>query len=138
MINIQVANKVLLVFFVKINLAGTITFSISTSPPKNESLVIVKFPFFQFHYCQKLKVLYSFLYMTINCFIYDNKLFYVSLFSVKSAFCIKFMASFLSLRLEGVETLKYRCVCWPPFEKVWYSKKRPWTHAKVRFLRFNR
>ena len=67
MINIQVANKVLLVFFVKINLADTNTFSISTSPPKNESLVIVKFPFFQFHYCQKLKVLYSFLYLTINC-----------------------------------------------------------------------
>ena len=26
--------------------------------------------------------------------------------------------SFLSLRLEGAETLKYRCVCQPPFGKV--------------------
>ena len=43
----------------------------------------------------------------------------------------------LSLRLEGVETLKYRCVCWSPFGKVYFSKQRPWTHAKVRFLYFN-
>ena len=30
--------------------------------------------------------------------------------------------NFLSLRLEGIETLKYHCVCRPPFGKVKYSK----------------
>ena len=30
--------------------------------------------------------------------------------------------NFLSLRLERIETLKYHCVCRPPFGKVKYSK----------------
>ena len=42
--------------------------------------------------------------------------------------------NFLSLRLERIETLKYHCVCRPPFGKVKYSKQRPWRHAKVRSL----
>ena len=44
--------------------------------------------------------------------------------------------SYLSLRLEGEETLKYRHVCRPPCGKVWYSKQRPWTHARARFSCF--
>ena len=39
-----------------------------------------------------------------------------------------------SLGLEGGETLKSCCVCRPPYGKVQYSKKWPWTHAKVQFL----
>ena len=31
---------------------------------------------------------------------------------------------------------KYHCVCRPPRRKVWYSKKQPWTHAKMRFFSF--
>ena len=33
-----------------------------------------------------------------------------------------FFRALLSLRLEGEETLKYRCVCRPPFRKLYYSK----------------
>ena len=42
----------------------------------------------------------------------------------------------LSLRLEGEETLKYRCVCRPQCGKVQYSRSRPWMHAQMWFFRF--
>ena len=42
----------------------------------------------------------------------------------------------LPLWLEGEETFKYRSICQPLYGKVYYSKKRPWAHAKMRFYRF--
>ena len=43
---------------------------------------------------------------------------------------------FFSLRLQGEETLKHRCVCWSLPRKVYYRKYRPWAHAKLQFFSF--
>ena len=49
------------------------------------------------------------------CFIsFKNKILVLFIFFV--------LRYFLSLQLEGVETLKYCCVCRPPHGKVEYSK----------------
>ena len=51
--------------------------------------------FFQFQYPQMLRFVYPFLYLELFFFMIYN----VPLFSVKSAFCIKFMAQFLLINL---------------------------------------
>ena len=39
--------------------------------------------------------------------------------------------------IKTEETLKWRCVCRPPYGEVWYhSKYRPWTHAQERLFSF--
>ena len=88
MIIMQVTKKVLIVFFSpKEILLDTNTFSVSTSS-KNLEPYCGKKNFFQFQFTQKL--LYPFSYVIMNFMLFN-----VSFHSVKTAFFIKFMASFL-------------------------------------------
>ena len=48
--------------------------------------------------------------------------FHYSILEVGSHNIMSDIYMLLSLRLEGVEALKYHCVCWPPSVKVYDSK----------------